>query len=252
MIEAITICVEYDDFLSETIPYNMPLFDRWIIVTSPRDKATRNLCKKYGLECLLTGDGQVMNEFRKGRMIERGLQHLTANGWRVHIDADMALPRHFRNAINSAELSENAIYGVDRLMCKSWQLWQRVKSSGYLDGGQHANSHMIHFPDWLPMGARWSSHATGYVPIGAFQLWHSSEDLWSGIRTKPYPQFHNNACRTDIQQGLKWDRPNRQLLPEVVAVHLESEPCKTGTNWSGRKTKRFGPNRQENPTPSVS
>jgi hypothetical protein len=38
----------------------------------------------------------------------------------------------------------------------------------------------------------------------------------------------------------RWGRENRELLPEFVAVHLESEECAMGANWKGRKTKYFG------------
>ena len=41
--------------------------------------------------------------------------------------------------------------------------------------------------------------------------------------------------------GLQWARPDRILIPEIVAVHLESEPSAMGANWKGRTTKAFGP-----------
>jgi hypothetical protein len=87
----------------------------------------------------------------------------------------------------------------------------------------------------------------GWVPIGYLQLWHSSSDEWQGIRIKPYPANHGNACRTDVQHGLQWDRCKRVLIPEILAVHLESEPARMGVNWNGRRTKRFGPSHAEQP-----
>ena len=41
--------------------------------------------------------------------------------------------------------------------------------------------------------------------------------------------------------SLQWPSRNRVLLGEVVGIHLESEPSALGANWTGRKTKRFGP-----------
>ncbi len=240
-LEAVTICCGYDDFLAAIIPYNLPMFDRWVIVTAPTDIATRELCRRYGLECLLTEDGHDHGEFAKGRMIERGLQHLTASGWRLHMDADMILPRHFRKLMEMAELQTDMIYGVDRIMVKSWEDWQKFKTMDYLEGGQYTYSCSVNFSKSYALGSRWASVHTGYVPIGAFQMWHSDQDLWRGIRVKPYPKQHNDACRTDIQHGLQWDRKKRALIPEIVAVHLESEPAAVGANWRGRKTKRFGP-----------
>lgn len=241
VIEAVTVCVGYDDFLRVMIPYNLPMFDRWIIVTEPSDTMTRELCRQFGLECLQSEDGIDGGEFSKGRMVERGLQHTSADGWRIHLDADIVLPRHFRQLVTMAELQNDTVYGVDRVMVKNWNDWQRLLEIGYLDGGQYAYSHAVHFPKGFEIGSRWASTLTGYVPIGFFQMWHSSQDEWRGIRVKPYPRHHNSACRTDVQHGLQWDRKKREILPEIIVVHLESESCKKGTNWKGRKTKRFGP-----------
>lgn len=240
-IEAVTVCVGYDDFLTQVVPYNLPMFDRWIIVTEPGDEATREVCRRFGLDCLLTEDGRDNGEFSKGKMVERGLQHLSADGWRLHVDGDIALPRHFRKLVDMADLQHDTIYGVDRIMCRSWGDWFKLKHTGWLDGGQYAHSHAVHFPKGFTVGSRWASVLTGYVPIGFFQMWHSSQDEWRGIRTKPYPRDHNSACRTDVQMGLQWDRKKREIIPEILVAHLESEPCPKGTNWKGRKTRRFGP-----------
>jgi len=42
-LEAVTVCVDYADFLKEIIPWNQHLFDRWAIVTTPADEETREL-----------------------------------------------------------------------------------------------------------------------------------------------------------------------------------------------------------------
>lgn len=239
-IEAVTTCVDYDDFLQVAVKYNLPILDRWIIITRKSDTKTRKICHKYGIECLLTEDGHKKEgEFCKGRMIERALQHLSADAWRLHIDADIILPSHFRKSLEIAELQENYIYGADRIMVKNFYDWLKLIESGYLHCGQHTYTNNLRFPRGLSIGDRWVSNTTGYVPIGFFQLWHSQADEWSGARIKPYPDKHNTACRNDVQFALQWDRPERVLIPEIIVVHLESEPSSNGANWNGRKTKRF-------------
>jgi hypothetical protein len=242
-IEAITVCVNYADFLAETAKTNQGLFDSWTIVTEATDEATRDVCRRFNLKTILSSDGSRFgdNGFCKGRLIERGLQHLSADGWRLHIDADIALPHCFRHRLEAADLQKDTIYGIDRVMLKTWDDWQKVKNSGYLSGGQFDYHCRTSWPEGAEIGTRWCHPQFGYVPIGFFQLWHSSQDEWRGIRVKPYPSNHGNACRTDVQHALQWDRHKRAVIPEVVGVHLESEQAPKGANWNGRTTKPFGP-----------
>jgi hypothetical protein len=237
--------VNYSDFLVESAKYNLGQFDDWTIVTTPEDIRTREVCRRFNLRVVLSNDGTHANDsFAKGRLIERALQHQSADGWRLHIDADIVLPHNFKHRLLAANLQKDMIYGCDRIMVKSWEEWQRVLSSGYLHGGQSDYHCRTVFVPGIDLGTRWAHPQFGYVPIGFFQLWHSSEDEWRGVRVKPYPMNHGNACRTDIQHALQWDRHKRALIPELSVVHLESEPAQKGTNWKGRKTKQFGPNQK--------
>jgi hypothetical protein len=240
-LEAITVCVGYDDFLTVIAEHNRGLFDRWLIVTTPQDEATREVCRRWNLDVLLSEEAtRESGEFRKGQLIDRGMQLLSADSWRLHLDADMVLPTTFRNALASADLDEAKVYGVDRLLIKGWQQWQRLLHSSYLSR-QHDYHHRVRFPEGFSLGTRWVAPSTGFVPIGFFQLHHASAIEWRGIRQRPYPERHGSACRTDVQFGLQWDRRQRELLPELLAVHLESEPAPLGANWKGRTTNRFGP-----------
>jgi hypothetical protein len=74
----------------------------------------------------------------------------------------------------------------------------------------------------------------GYIPIGFFQLWNTRA---TGV--KQYPMGHGTSARADMGFARQWQRQNRHLIPEVVAIHLESEPAANGANWRGRQTKPF-------------
>lgn len=251
-IEAVTVCVGYADFLVETAKVNHGLFDSWTIVTEPKDGETRDVCRRFNLKTILSNEGRLHGEsFCKGRLVERGLQHLSADGWRLHVDADVALPHTFRHRLHAAHLQEDTLYGVDRIMLKNWEQWQKVLKSGYLNGGQFDYHCRTTTPPGTEIGTRWAHPQFGYVPIGFFQLWHSSEDEWRGIRIKPYPSNHGNACRTDVQHALQWDRSKRIIIPEIIAVHLESEAAEKGANWNGRSTKHFGPASRSPEKPEV-
>lgn len=245
--EAVTVCVGYADFLKEVASYNIPCFDEWIIVTTSADETTRALCHKLSLRCLLVDNASEGGEFKKGLMIERGLRLLSSDSWRIHVDCDICLPTRFRSLIAAASLDPTCIYGIDRIMVKNYAEWQRIKESKFLEQHAHAYHCNVNFPKGFSIGTRWVDLLTGYVPIGFFQMWHTGQDLWHGIRSKPYPQRHNDACRTDVQHGLQWDRNKRVLLPEVVCVHLESEDAALGINWKGRRSRPFGPTESNSP-----
>jgi hypothetical protein len=237
-IEAVTICVGYADFLAETAKFNAGQLDRWVIVTTEDDEQTREVCRIHDLETLLTGDHQRgSGKFNKGRMIDRGLQHLSQGQWRLHLDADVVLPGQFRRMLEGAHLHERKIYGCDRLMVTGWEQWQRLLRSGWLN---HTHC-SVNIPEGIKIGTRWSLASSGYVPIGFFQLWHGQADEWRGRRHRTYPISHGDACRSDVQHAMQWDRRDRELLPEVIVVHLDSERSRLGANWNGRTTSQFGP-----------
>lgn len=238
-IEAVTVCVGYADFLAVTLPRNDPLFDRWVIVTTPEDTATRELCRRYGKIPVVTREFyRDNNPFNKARGINKGLDQLSHTGWVLHLDADILLPPAFRRVVRDADLDPMVLYGCDRVMIRNYADWQRLQGSGYLQHDYHCR---VNFPAGLDVGCRWANDQYGYCPIGFFQMWHSSADLYRGAHLRPYPTSHNDAARADVQFAIQWDRRHRALLPEVVAVHLESEPARLGANWRGRTTRPFGP-----------
>mgnify|MGYP007095246455 CR=1 FL=1 len=53
-LECVTVCVNHADILRITIPQNRHLFDNWVIVTSPEDKETQDLCKYYKVHHVVT------------------------------------------------------------------------------------------------------------------------------------------------------------------------------------------------------
>lgn len=244
-IEAVTVCVGYADFLRETARHNRPFFQKWVIVTKPDDEETIKVCHEQNLEIVMTKDldrnGRAVYEgkiFNKGRAIQRGLNALSCKHWVLHLDADIVLPPEFLHSLDMVHLKENVLYGCDRQTVVGWDAWQRVKASGYRMHGMHCYT-LPH--EKYPVGTRWTSERDGYVPIGYFQFTHGTNLIDHGIWVRPYPEHHADAARSDVQFGLKWDRRDRELIPELLVFHLESEVSKVGTNWGGRKTKPFGP-----------
>lgn len=249
-IEAITTCVGYADFLAETAPLVRAQVDRLLVVTTEEDRATRELCHRLNLETLVTSEFHRNGaDFDKARAIDHGMSLLAWKDWVLHLDADIALPGHFRESLEDADLDRACIYGCDRFSVRGWEQWTRFKQKGFLDVYSRCAHYNVCMPVGMPTGARWADIHQGYAPVGFFQLAHRDAVMYQGIRHRRYtPHGHNDAARTDVQFALQWPRRQRVLIPEIVVAHLESEEAKVGANWSGRATKPFGPDLVQSPS----
>jgi hypothetical protein len=242
-LEALTVCVNYADFLAWTLPLAKPHFDRLVVVTDTKDRQTRDLCEHHHVEVVAT-DAFYHSEkaFDKGAGISAGLQRLEGSAWIAHFDADIVLPPRTRELLECAQLDPAAIYGIDRLMCPSFAAWLAYVGRPEV---QHSCDTFVQ-ANAFPLGVRIAKMArgddAGYVPIGFFQLWNA---VATGRKTYP---GHGEADRSDMRFALQWPRGKRHLIPEIVAIHLESEESEAmGANWRGRKTKPFAPS----PAPSA-
>lgn len=237
-LEGVIVCVNYADFLAHTLPHNKIHFDRLVIVTDTKDARTKSLCEFYHVECVQT-DVFYRNgdKFNKGAGINAGLDRLSKQDWVLHLDADMYLPPLTRTILNNLPLQPDKVYGADRLMCPSYSEWMRFMDSPPKTQEAWIYIHLTAFR----MGVRIAEYMTkggGYEPIGYFQLWNPT-----GSGVNRYPEQHATADRTDVLHIKRWPREKRELLPELVTVHLDSEGLTTaemGKNWNGRRTAIFG------------
>ena len=232
-IDAVSVCVNYGDFLVQTIAHNRHHFDRYIIVTDKKDRFTKQVCEYYRVECIQTDcfydDGATFN---KARGINAGLAKLDLQNWVVHLDSDIYLPPWTRHILDVAYLDDQSIYGIDRLMCHSYKEW-----IGYL--AEPSPMHELYYlvqANAFRMGSRVAHYnqPDGWFPIGFFQLWNPAA---SGITR--YPENSHNADHTDVVFAKAFPLGKRHLIPEFYGIHLDSERAKMGVNWQGRETKPF-------------
>lgn len=231
-IEAVIVCVDYADFLAETLPHNLPHFDRTLVITAPGDLETQELCRKLSVPYYTTNlfykDGEAFN---KSRGIDFGLSYLRENDWVVHLDADTYLPPMTRKWLEWRALDEQGIYGVDRVDCDGYEPWKAYMAER---DNQHDYMCRVKVPPFPLLDRIAIRDYGGYVPIGYFQMWHASHG-------RRYPIARGNAEHTDVLHAIQWDAAHRHLVPEVIAVHLQSAPAALGANWKGRTTPRFAP-----------
>ncbi len=215
MIQAVTVCLDYGDFLAETLPLLAKRVDRVVVVTAERDEQTREVVSRVpNAECVLTDvfcrGGAI---FRKGAAINEGLERLDRKGWLLHVDADIAVLDDLFGIVNG--LARNAIYGCERRSLRGRELWN------HLIRGQSLPQHAA--PIIKPK-------ARNITPLGFFQLWHSL--CW-----REYPENSIDASKDDMAFAKQWSR--RMLIPGYGVYHLESSNHAARANWRGRVTQQF-------------
>lgn len=236
-LEIVIPCVNYGDYLAETLPHTMPLFDRVIVVTSKADKETQEVARKcsctyYATDVWFRDGGQ----FNKYAGLAFGLSFASVhNTWVGVLDADTYLPPVARQVLERKLTDPACIYGVDRLNCVGYDRWR--SHLGVSNPG-HDYCCRVPVPHGMPLGERIALREHGgWLPIGYFQMWHAS----SGRR---YPtRVQGDAEHNDVLHAMQWEPHERILIPELLAIHLMADNAPLGSNWKGRKSPRFGPRR---------
>jgi hypothetical protein len=248
-LEAVIVCLNYGDFLAETLPLNLQHFDDVIVVTGHNDQETIRVCERNSVEHFKTDTFfDFGDKFNKGKAINLGLSNLKKTDWLLHLDADIVLPHRYRDMLRRSMLQTDCIYGADRMNVYGWENWQKLKPrlTPHYQDNWFIDPDFIHEwnqpkPDGIRFGARVIHKEIGWVPIGFHQLFHTS------VGHRRYNFALGSASGADVFFPAQWPRNKRILLPEVIVHHLDSEKEHAkGTNWNGRKSRRFGPERGRN------
>ena len=220
-------CVNYDDFLSWTLPRNLPYLDAVTVITSPYDRDTIELVKRLGVGLFITDAWHVDGPLNKGLALNQWMTHAAAfepDAWLMTLDADILLSQSVPAGL--AALDQNHLYGVRRRMCNS------VDSLCDLLAGDKP---LADFPmDTVPIrdGKLWgvieAANPAGLA--GYFQLWHPR----SVVGEKSF-RITGTAEAYDLMFGLSYPDAFRNYLPSHEALHIGPPEI----NWSGRKSARW-------------
>ena len=225
-LEAVTVCVGFDDLLDITLALNHPHLDTAIVVTSHADRATQAVARKHGAICVQTDLFEKNGRhFNKGAAINAGFSRFQYHGWRLHLDSDIALPDNFRRILfNHTVLDRDCIYGADRVDVIGREAIHACAGAP----PQHAQGFLLSPNPARPLSARYVDTLRGYVPIGFFQLWHCSTQ-------KDYPWSLGTASHDDVMFAEQWPAACRRHLPTVICQHLCAQPPSLGENWDGNR-----------------
>lgn len=235
-IEAVTVCVDYADFIAWSAMCNHSIFDRWVVVTSKEDKKVKQICDHYSLVCVQSDEIRSSGTIDKWKAVNIGLDNLKYNDWVMFLDADIILPPFTRRVLNELVLDKGAIYGIDRLNCRGIVEW-----INYCTNPNLLVENWLLTPSGLEFGARiihlYGQHGDkgkfgGYKPLGFGQIVHRSS-------FSKYPAESKTADHCDIVFANQYSRECRINIPEIIGVHLESVDSSWGSNWAGRKSLPF-------------
>lgn len=203
-INGVTVCVDYTDYLELTLPYNRHHFNRFVVVTTRSDRATKELAKKHRCDIVQT---QVMyaegTHFNKWAAAAQGFDDIStpeaqdtkSGNWCVYIDADIVLPRN----IEWDSLKQGDLYVPYRRqiteLCETVQketYWhtnsydsEAIERASYCQIW-HSNDMKVPSTDWQDTDI---AHAGGRNR--KFQSW------WETTSTAPFEVLHLSTPRID-------------------------------------------------------
>lgn len=195
---ALCVCINYSDYLAQTLPNNRPLFSTYYIITERSDVETIKLAQEHKCVLLFTDQQRAKGaSFNKSGMLHAA-QHFVhprhSLSWIVILDADIFLPTNLWSAIDVSSLNKNGIYGISR---KTYNTY-----SDYVTG--HVSSE-----DACELGI-----------IGYFQLY------WN--KKKYYEPWSMNCSKCDMtfMKAFK----SARAFKDIYCFHFGEK----NVNWNGR------------------
>ncbi len=208
-LRMITVCVEYADLLSLTLPYNKHHFKDILVVTSWKDKQTQQLCLELGVRVFETDlfyrDGA---RFNKWLALETALDFYGREGWIYLMDADVLWPQDLKGALD--KITPGFLYTPRRRM------FPTIPRNALEIPNEHIWNH-------YPL------HRNDGEFAGYSQIFHASDPALGSAPWHELDWKHAGACDSWFQQ--KW-KPQNKIRPNFEVLHLGE----AGVNWMGRST----------------
>jgi hypothetical protein len=236
-IEGVTVSIGQHHLLEKVMSNNDKL-DRWIVVTHKSDVMTKRLCKKNGVEFVLSDRVFDNANFAKGRAVNDGLDRLDKTGWILHTDGDIRLPDNFRDIVESKVHDKNKLYYCRRFTEPDNNVARVTVNNRFPSGGDVDKARfnvtgptpVEEIPEhYVELNRRKGLTLEAPItysprPYGYFQLWHNT-------KRKNYSQISENADIDDVYVSYSF-YPNWELLWDLKVIDVNPW-C---SNWEGPKS----------------
>jgi len=221
-ITGIIVCVDFSDYLVETLPFSKSVLDDLYIITANDDQRTKELCKKTNTKFLSIP--RTTPTFLKGIYINHAFDNVPHEDWFLITDADIVLPSEKIFDTSIAEKKPQCLYGVFCQYCYNYEEWIDYKDNGTIYNWKIQKRSMS-------------------IGMGAFQLFHTDHfKNRDNCRYLPWTIYVDKDNRGAIGSDKKFARSfkcRKQKLPFNI-IHLDNSLNNKIHNYDGRKTEPFG------------
>ena len=199
-LDVIIVSVNYNDFLLVSLEHNEKIFENITVVTSSSDFLCQNICKKFGVNCVVT---DIMYEngavFNKGKAINEGIKSISNPDYILLLDADILVMEN----IDIDALDEKTLYTSDRYFIPDYKSYKE-----YISGKIEKDNFILETDKGF----------------GFFQLFNYS-------KCETFPESSEDASTSDILFRDKFYL-KKEINNKVFHIGDDS-------NWKGRKSKSF-------------
>lgn len=208
-IRAISVCVHYSDLLAKSLSLWHVGCDRLVIITSSKDAATQELCRKYNVECFVTDvfweNGAKFNKAAAMAQCVLKLKLREGADWLLTFDSDIVPPDNWRGLMETARLNPGKLYGAYR-----YQQPENVAR---------------------PVVDYKAKMKQGWV-LGFFCAFHNSDRRLPPLKDPLFEIDHPHAGNYDTAFTRRWTAFDQVMLP-IPMIHLGEERA----HWTGRGKK---------------
>jgi hypothetical protein len=189
-IHALTVCVDYADYLESSLEGWLSGLDSLRVVTSSRDTRTQKLCRDAGIQLHIT---DVFYErgasFNKWAALSEAVDAMAWQDWILLIDADVRLPGGWRDLVNAVVLQPGLLYGAKRFLENGDLVYDADRMPGYFNLFHNSDANAQRRPlfetHWTHAGrgdcefhSRWPVDRRVWLPFGVTHLGEPNTNWW--------------------------------------------------------------------------